>query len=253
MEKVNKIIKNVINEYLDKKYMKPLYDLINDRNDNSNKNWYGNLMNSLSNSNIYTNEKNGHRYAFTKPEIIKSKWLIHLGSPWIFNQGFTRAFPKKYIDYLCATGYFSFYDCSEGYSFAFDADEKNIDSCVEDLKGDAPIAQDVTMFIASGIKTRNTVFNKYGDEVIFFNKTAHDFVKIYNRDNDEDYFRYKWNILSKSGPNQKILYANNNLSNVIKWVKNNYAQYRKQITNRREYYVSHKNSLPFDEKYGLDT
>lgn len=236
MERISSIVRGVLREYLDKEYMKPLYDYINDRIEDSDDNWYENDLNYLSDSDIHKGEKNPSDYAFTKPEVIKSKWLIHIGSNMVYHQGFKRAFPKDVMKYLYMTGEFNFPRCDEGYSFAFDADESYLDDKASKLCH-GEVTDDAVMFIASGIKVRNTVYNKYGDEVIFFNKSAHDFVRIVNNCNyDINDFPYKWNVMSNDFRKRwRPLYSSDSLDDVVKWVKDNYIQYRKELFNPKEH------------------
>lgn len=236
MKSIKRIVRGVLKEYLDKDYMKPLYDYINDKIENPDEHWFENDLNYAASSDIYKGEKNPDVYAFTKPKIIQSKWLVHIGKEIIYSQGFKRAFPKDAMRYLYMTGDFNFPKCDEGYSFAFDADDKYLDDRVKKLCH-GKVTDDAIMFIASGIKTQNTVHNDYGEEVIFFNKSAHDFVRIINNYNyGEENFPHKWNVISNDlNKFWKPLYSNNSLERVVKWVKENYVQYRKELSNKKEH------------------
>lgn len=236
MKNVKKVVREVLKEYLDKDYMKPLYDYINDKIENPDEHWFADDFNYASSSNAYTKDKNPSVYAFTKPEIIHGKWLIHIGNNMVYYQGFNRAFPKEQMKYLYMTSNFNFPKSNEGYSFAFDTDDKYLDNKISKLCH-GNVTEDAIMFIANGIKVQNTVYNDYGREVIFFNKSAHDFVRILNNyDYDTEDFPHKWNVMSND-PNKrwKPLYSSNSIEKVIKWVKENYAQYRKELSNRKEY------------------
>ena len=101
----------VLKEYLDKDYMKPLYDYINDKNTNPDKHWFEDDFNFASCTDTYKGEKNPSVYAYTRPELVKSKWLIHFGNQNVYNQGFKRAFPKEQMKYLYMTGNFNFPKC----------------------------------------------------------------------------------------------------------------------------------------------
>lgn len=236
MKHIKRVVREVLKEYLDKDYMKPLYDYINDKNENSDEHWYEDDLNYASSTDTYKGEKNPSAYAFTKPEIVKSKWLVHIGNEMPYYQGFKRAFPKDAMKYLYMTGNFNFPKCDEGYSFAFDADEKYLDDKINKLCH-GEVTGNAVMFIASGIKTQNTVYNNYGEEVIFFNKTAHNFVRIINNYNyDAEDFPYKWNVMSNDSRKRwKPLFSSNSLEKVVKWVKENYVQYRKELSNAKEH------------------
>ena len=149
---------------------------------------------------------------------VKNEWLVHFSdNAWhIATEGFKYATDE--IENLSFSNAGSINKPSEGFNFAFSADDK--DGLGEgDMYG-----KDAVMFRASGIEARH-----YGDEqdqVMFWNKDAKDIVYL-----QHDRASNEW--LVESRLNGNTLYRGD-IEDVVNWVVNNFAQYRKHLIYRKE-------------------
>ena len=165
---------------------------------------------------------------------VHNEWLIHFSdnATQISYQGF-----KYATDDVNDLGYSNAGETrgksSEGWDFAYLADE-----CPRD--GDK-YGQDAVMFQASGIKA--THYGDQEEQVMFWNKDAKNIVLIqnnkdsYRTNSHGDYVR-DWFITSTI--TDEVIYDADEIDDVIIWVQNNFAQYRKHLIEPKESKMRHK-------------
>lgn len=198
------------------------------------------------------------------PEVIKTTWLIHFTHKFedaldVCQNGFKKGVPKDRIEDVAYTERFASDEKINGsYNFAYDT--KEIDSCSfkanipkDEWQFDNKFDQKAweraihyaVMFRSGGISANHITDSE--NQVIFNNKMARDFVLIrfeWNKDavvNNKDNRSYLnpkgekadklvgnvvWQVLNKD---LKVIYYNKSISKVIRWVKDNFDQYRKQL------------------------
>lgn len=155
---------------------------------------------------------------------VNNEWLIHFSDNayYIWKEGFQYATDD--IQHLAYSGAGQTKNKeNEGYCFAYTINE--FDKYAFDRRR-PKYGDEAVMFQASGVKATH-----YGDEeeqVMFYNKDAKNIVYLQYDDDSE------WFVASNDG---KPLYHNEELSNVVEWVVNNFDQYRKHLVNSKE----HKN------------
>jgi hypothetical protein len=226
---VGKIIKESINEYLDKEYGKPLFDYLAAKNISPSNHKYINDV--FGDKDIKTNNQSD-KYVFTKPDVFKTDWLIHIQNQKgnIANSGFKYAFPADKKEFLWCTGNYQ-ERTNSGYIFAFPAD-KRIDLVVDECDSQFYNSVKYVMFRASGVKTKNLEFKFPTDEIIIYNKTAKDFINL-RRINYNGcryfavmpYYNGEYDFFITKKTKVKPLYISRKLSMCIEWVKQNYRQY----------------------------
>lgn len=152
------------------------------------------------------------------PQIIKNQWLIHFtnDAEGVAANGF-----KYGVDDMTKLGLTThlgeFDKKYGGYNFAY-------------LLSDFPkyaktrdgykYGKEAVIFNASGIKVYH-----YGDEepqVIFYGNTAKNIISITKGENAD------FAIYNRNG---RILFENDDLTKVVKWLTDNYQQYRKNLLN----------------------
>lgn len=160
-------------------------------------------------------------YFDADPELVKNQWLIHFtnNADDVARQGFLYGVDE--MDKLGLTTNLSDFNKKYGgYNFAYllkDFDRYGVSrgSYANRYK----YGSDAVVFNASGIKLWH-----HGDQepqVIFYGKTARNIIPITH--NEEGL----WAIYSIR--DNRMLYANERLSNVVQWLVKNYAQYRKTL------------------------
>jgi hypothetical protein len=157
-------------------------------------------------------------YFSDNPELIKNQWLIHFtnDAEGISNNGF-----KYGVDDMTKLGLTT--NMSEfdkkygGYNFAYTLNDFVRYSKRSYTQGGGyKYGKEAVIFNASGIKVWH-----HGDEepqVIFYGNTAKNIISITAGE------EYDWGVYNKTG---KILFENSELEKVVKWITQNYQQYRK--------------------------
>ena len=160
---------------------------------------------------------------------VNNEWLIHFSDNAydIWREGFKYA--TSDVDALGYSGAGSTANKeSEGYDFAFRTD-RNISNYFSNYNrryNGAPYGKEAVMFRASGVEASHSGDEQ--DQVMFYNMDAKDIVYL-----QWDEYR-DWFVADNKG---RAIYRNENIDEVINWVKANFNQYRKQLVNPKE----HKN------------
>lgn len=146
--------------------------------------------------------------------LPRDTWLIHFSNnaKQIYNSGFKYGINNK--EFLAYTEYNDIADeikSREGWNFAINID--NIDNVVIGKK----YGNSAVMFQSSGIEALHTI--EMDREVIFQGKYIKPRDMVYvNKQGDE------WCVVAR---NDRIVYKNKDIRNVVTWVKQHYQQYRK--------------------------
>jgi hypothetical protein len=167
-------------------------------------------------------------YYLDAVDIVKNQWLVHGTDESNLNSLKSSGFIKGVDDYtkLGLTTWFkgdSGIKSYPGYNFAYtvaDFEKYGYTQQHGLTYGDA-----VVVFRASGLRCYHVGDREF--QVIFNGRTATDIVPVFQEIGDGD-----WYILGKDKEGQqfpKMLYRNENLVEVTKWLDVNYAQYRKAI------------------------
>jgi hypothetical protein len=151
--------------------------------------------------------------------IVKNQWLVHKTDDpdGICHAGFTIGMDD--LSRLGLTTYYKDAGKRGGYNFAFPANDNRSIRAAEDKYG-----SDAVIFRASGIEVYH-----YGDEerqVIFRGSEAHDIIPVYK--NSEG-----WNLADDD--HGKPVFQADYLWQIVQWVENHYAQYRKVIVKRASF------------------
>lgn len=158
---------------------------------------------------------------------VHNEWLIHFSdnAAHIAYEGFKYATEDMNELGYSGAGQIS-NKSSEGWDFAYLAND-----CPRDGN---KYGSDAVMFQASGIKATH-----YGDEeeqVMFWNKDAKNLVLIQSNngytENSRGDYAGDWYITSTR--TNEVIYGSDEISDVIAWVQNNFAQYRKHLIEPRE-------------------
>jgi hypothetical protein len=155
-------------------------------------------------------------YFSDNPELIKNQWLIHFtdNANDIAKEGFKYGIDE--MEKLGLTCHLSEFEKKYGgYNFAYTLSD--FPKYAKKSRG-YKYGSEAVVFNASGIKVWH-----YGDEepqVIFYGNTAKNIIPITSGENAE------FAIYNK---NNKILYENDDLKNVVYWLIKNFNQYRKNF------------------------
>ena len=155
-------------------------------------------------------------YFSDNPELIKNQWLIHFtdNANDIAKEGFKYGIDE--MEKLGLTCHLSEFEKKYGgYNFAYTLSD--FPKYAKKSSG-YKYGKEAVVFNASGIKVWH-----YGDEepqVIFYGNTAKNIIPITSGENAE------FAIYSKDN---KILYENDDLKNVVYWLIKNFNQYRKNF------------------------
>lgn len=195
---------------------------------------------------VSANLNNGARFTFDYVGDIdkRKKWLIHFTTKVdeIAKDGFNLG-TTDLDSMMSAHGELQ---DSEGYNFAFDADKANNTDAFyylgDEDRTDWKEGAGAIMFQANGIEARHKWDRQ--DQVIFWGQSATNFIPIYHGNpiergielDQDNYELFKsrgnidnlWYIVGK---NNQMLYYNENIKKVVKWVELNYKQYHRQFMN----------------------
>jgi hypothetical protein len=157
-------------------------------------------------------------------EIVKNQWLVHGTDKKnlldIKRQGFIKGVDD--LTKLGLTTWFSGDDdmkSRSGYNFAYTVDDfKRYGYNRYSSDWGLTYGNALVVFRASGLRCWHKGDGEY--QTIFNGKTATDICPVHRLDSGE------WAII---GENNKKLYMNKDLVQVVNWLDNNYAQYRKAI------------------------
>jgi len=227
MEKIifENIVKNVINEYLDKNAIMPLKKYLDDtpkryKTTDFNKLWY---KYKTSEADITS------RHAFSKHEIFKNNWVIHFTTnPLSIIQNGFKGINTSYKDLLWRTygrGYPT--DYGDGYAFAYD---------INDIPKNAfEYGKYGIMFRTSGLKVYNR--GDLGEWQVIFNpsqanlkecfliKIDIDYESYYDGNGDVETTKTLRNVNVINPYTKRVIYKTNSLDKAVNWVKTNYRQY----------------------------
>lgn len=160
-------------------------------------------------------------YVVKFDSIIKNQWLIHFSDTasdiWA-KQAFVYG-----VDDLEQLGYTTSYTQEAkkygGYNFAYDIKDYVKYGRSSYRSGGWKYGKEAVLFKASGVKAYH-----YGDEepqVIFWGQTAKDIVHLeYSSEAD-------WMVTNSK--TQKVIYRAQTLPDVVKWVINNFNQYKRAL------------------------
>lgn len=159
-------------------------------------------------------------YFGDNPTVIKNQWLIHFTdeADKLAHEGF-----KYGVDDMTKLGLTTWMGEFDkkygGYNFAYTlSDFIKYGRRSYTQGGGYKYGKEAVVFNASGIRVWH-----YGDEeyqVIFYGNTATNITSITGGENA------KWAIYSNDG---RILFENDDLERVVKWLTINYQQYRKSL------------------------
>ena len=156
-----------------------------------------------------------------RTQLIKNQWLIHFTeeAQKIAEEGF-----RYGVDDMTKLGLTTqlgeFDKKYGGYNFAYTLNDFNRYGKSDYMGGNKEYkyGSEAVIFNASGIKVWH-----HGDgepQVIFYGNTAKNIIPIIGGD------QYKYGVYNKGG---RLLYENDEMEAMVKWITNNYQQYRKQF------------------------
>jgi hypothetical protein len=154
------------------------------------------------------------------PEIVKNQWLIHFtgDAQGIAEHGFK--FGVDDMTKLGLTTHLGEFDKKYGgYNFAYTLNDFKTYGRGGYTKSGYKYGSEAVIFNASGIKVWH-----HGDQepqVIFYGNTAKNIIPIIRGEES------KFGIYSNNG---RILFENDDLTKVVKWLVDNYEQYRRKLT-----------------------
>ena len=158
---------------------------------------------------------------FDKPILIKNQWLIHFtdNANDIAREGFKFGVSEQ--DKLGLTTHLGEFDKKYGgYNFAYMLSDFMRYGVPDYNRGtEFKYGSNAVIFRASGIKLWHSSDNE--PQVIFWGETAANIIPIIESDDA------KWAIFSNK--TNRVLYASDNLEIVVKWLVQNFEQYRKQL------------------------
>lgn len=154
----------------------------------------------------------------SKKYLPRTTWLLHFSDNArdIARNGFI--YGADEMDRLALTTNFSDKTrfAHKGYNFAFTVPSRDASNAASEGK----YGREAVMFMSSGVKTYH-----YGDEehqVVFWGNSVKEFVYIANEDGT-------W-IVKGNYRNDRDYYKNDDLDNVVRWIIENYQQYKNKIT-----------------------
>jgi hypothetical protein len=182
------------------------------------------LYDKISNNTLPINDAEYPAWSYfdDNPQLIKNQWLIHFTNDAdnITKNGFK--YGVNDMTKLGLTTHLGEFDKKYGgYNFAYtlnDFKKYGASSYGNWSKSGYKYGNEAVIFNASGIKVWH-----YGDEepqVIFYGNTAKNIIPITSGENA------KFGVFSKNG---NLLFENDDLPKIVKWIVNNYQQYRKNF------------------------
>ncbi len=196
--------------------------------ENNNKEIYNKfaeyLFDKISNNTLPIDDSEYPAWSYfdDRPQLIKNQWLIHFTND---ADGIAKSGFKYGVDDMTKLGlttHLSDFDKKYGgYNFAYtlnDFQKYGSSSYGNWSKSGYKYGNEAVVFNASGIKVWH-----YGDEepqVIFYGNTVKNIIPITSGENS------KFGVFNKKG---KLLYENDDLTKIVKWIVNNYHQYRKNF------------------------
>lgn len=176
------------------------------------------LYNKIENEElpIDSSEYPAWHYFSDKPELVKNQWLIHFtkNAESIAEEGFTYGVDD--MTKLGLTTSINDFDKKYGgYNFAYLLSD--FPKYAKSNRSGYKYGNEAVIFNASGIRVWH-----YGDEeyqVIFYGNTAKNIIPIIQVDGN-------WVVVARNG---RQLFNSDNLERVVKWLVDNYQQYRKNL------------------------
>lgn len=160
-------------------------------------------------------------YFDNSPQLIKNQWLIHFtdDATSIAEEGFKYGVDE--IDKLGLTTQLGDFEKKYGgYNFSYTLSDFPRYARGGSRSGEYKYGNECVIFRASGIKIYH-----YGDEepqVIFYGNTATNIIPIVEGETE------KYGIYNNK--TNRLLFENEKLERVVKWIVDNYTQYRKYLT-----------------------
>ena len=152
-------------------------------------------------------------------DLPPNTWLVHFSDKAgnIADDGFKHGVSDVRKMHYTRGETYSSRTSDSGYNFAFLANSKEAASAAKDSK----YGSDAVMFMSAGVLTYHAGDNE--DQVVFdgTNVKPKDIVYL-------ERTAYDWVVKSKDS-NKRDPYINNDFGEVVKWVMNNWQQYRKII------------------------
>ena len=220
---VDNIVKAVLNEYLDKNLMNPLYKYLNRYGKKYNQNEFARRYNQ------YTGYPLTTAHAFQEPEVFKNGWVVHFTNyPYqILKNGF-KGVRSEYLKSLWRTYGRGYEQTEEGYCFAYDANDNIPKNAIDYGKCGL-------VFRVSGLKVKN--LGDLGEKQVVFNSRMANLKECYMiipecdtrsyRDGNGDIETTK-TITGVSVINpvtKKKLYISKTIGGALQWIQTNYRQY----------------------------
>ena len=228
MINVKRVVREIINEYLDKDAMMPLKKYL----DNTPQRYKGTDINKLWHVRQTTSaDVPTSRHAFSKHELFKNNWVLHFTPhPFeIIKNGFKGISVQRKDDLWRTFGQHMPRDYGNGYAFAYD---------VNDVPKNAiDYGKYALMFRTSGLKVYNR--GDLGEWQVIFNPQQVNLRDCFilkcgvdverNHDGNGDMYATKHlNSVSVIHPlTKKTVYKGETLEDATTWVKENYNQYNK--------------------------
>lgn len=157
---------------------------------------------------------------FSEPSLVKNQWLLHFTdyADKIASEGF-----NKGVDDMTKLGLTTQIDEFDkelgGYNFAYTLEDFRKYAYNPNRPKGYKYGGEAVIFRASGIKSWHNSDDEY--QVIFYGNTAKDIIPITEGLEDD------WSLRDKR--TDDILFESNDLEDVVDWLVDNYAQYRKRL------------------------
>ena len=176
------------------------------------------------------------------PEIIKNQWLIHFSdnAESIAEEGFKYGVDE--MEKLGLTTHLSEFDKKYGgYNFAYTL--QDFKRYARKVSKGYSYGREAVVFRASGIRLYHNSDHEY--QTIFYGNTARDIVLI------SEGYSADWAVTKKDGT---IIFENGSFERVVKWVIQNYAQYKNilkenVLSESRENFVAYHGSESVIKKF----
>lgn len=224
---VDNIIKIVLNEYLDKNLMNPLYKYLKRYGKKYDQDEFARRYYQ------YTNYLKGYplttAHAFQEPEVFKNGWVVHFtNNPYqILKNGF-KGVRSEYLKSLWRTYGRGYEQSEEGYCFAYDANDNIPKNAIE-------YGEYGLVFRVSGLKVKN--LGDLGEKQVVFNSKMANlkecYIIIQECDTRSDYdgngdietIKTLTGISVINPVTKKKLYVSKTIGGALQWIQTNYRQY----------------------------
>ena len=224
---VDNVVKTVLNEYLDKNFMNPLYKYLKRYGKKYDQDEFARRYYQ------YTNYLKGYplttAHAFQEPEVFKNGWVVHFtNNPYqILKNGF-KGVRSEYLKSLWRTYGRGYEQTEDGYCFAYDANDNIPQNAIE-------YGEYGLVFRVSGLKVKN--LGDLGEKQVVFNsKMANlkecyiivpecDTRSDYDGNGDIETIKTLTGISVINPVTKKKLYVSKTIGGALQWIQTNYRQY----------------------------